>query len=891
MPRNKDPSVPETVGAYRILAPIGQGGMGRVYLAERSDGQFEHQVAVKFVDRIRSGLELFERFRAERQILASLEHPYIARLTDGGETNAGAPYLVMEYIDGVPIDQYCDTHQLGIADRLTLFAKVCAAVEYAHRNLVIHRDIKPSNILVTVEGVPKLLDFGIAMLLPEDSSDYAVAPQGEDRLMTPRNASPEQLRGDTVTTATDVYALGLLLYELLTGRFPYDASAKGDYALEQQISAAEPTRPSDIVASSAGAPAETASRGLSDGQLKNQLEGDLDNIVLMAMRKEPERRYATVGQLADDVAAFLEHRPVLARGDSLRYRMGKFVRRNPGGVGLVVASTLVAVSLIGIYTYRLGVERDRAELEAAKAGEVAAFMTGLFREADPRQRGSEPMSIVDMLGRGAERVQSDLVDQPELQASLVATIGQSYHNMYELSRAREYLEGVLPALEDELGADHQDVLRGRYVLGMSTSFLGDTQQALDIHRQNHAVLVERFGRRSPEAATELHQIGFIRSVLGEYDEAETDFLEVIATFRGLGEPGRQGLSTGLMEYGSLLSKLGREEENLIATRESLALREALHGRNSPDYADVLNNLANSYWLLNRYDEAGALMQENMELRREIYGDTSIPYGVAVFNYAGFMNSSGRYEEALEYFDIALPIYRERYGADHRRYAYAQENLAGNYEALGDFEQAERYFLAAMDILVAQFGDDHLEVAITRSRYGSLLIQLERLDEALQQLEPTLRTMRDAFGEVNRRTASARRQLGRAYHALGRNDEALNVVQVGIDAMTPPPEQLRRNFVTLQNDKAAILAETGDFDAAVSAIEAAIAVWNEVGVTEFPRWVFLDATYADVLARSGDRDAAVAHLLEREAFFKGEFGDDFEHMHLIHDALRDLGVER
>lgn len=868
--------------------------MGQVYLASRADGQFEQSVAIKFVDRVRSSPDLIARFRGERQILASLVHPYIARLTDGGETDKGAPYFVMEYVDGVPIDRYCDKNRLGIAERLTLFTKVCAAVEYAHRNLVIHRDIKPSNILVTAEGIPKLLDFGIATLLSPDPIDGAmVVPDGADDLMTPRNASPEQVRGDTITTAADIYALGLLLYELLTGRFPYDESANAAYALERQISAAEPTRPSAISASAGSADSGSSTKhDLSSGaRFERQLSGDLDNIVLMAMRKEPERRYATVGLLAEDIGAYLEHRPVMARGDALGYRAAKFLRRNPGSVGFAAVSVAVVAALVATYTYRLGIERDRAELAAAKAVEVAGFMTGLFREADPRQRGAEPMSIVDMLGRGAERVQSDLAGQPELQASLVATIGQSYHNMYELSRAREYLEGALPTLEDELGPDHQDVLRGRYVLGMSTSFLGDTQQALDIHRRNHAVLVERFGRRSAEAATELHQIGFIRSVLGEYDDAERDFLEVIDIFRSLGAGGRQGLSTGLMEYGSLLSKLGREEENLTVTRESLTLREALHGRNSPDYADVLNNLANSYWLLNRYDEAGALMRENMELRRDIYGDTSIPYGVAVFNYAGFMNSSGRYEEALEYFDIALPIYRERYGADHRRYAYAQENLAGNYEALGEFEQAERYFLAAMDILAAQFGDDHLEVAITRSRYGSLLIQLERLDEALQQLEPTLRTMRDAFGEAHRRTASSRRQLGRAYHALGRTDEALDVVQVGIDAMTPPPEQLRRNFVTLLNDKASMLVEIGEFDAAESAIEEAIAVWSEAGVIEFPRWVFLDATYAEVLARSGDRDAAVAHLVEREAFFEGEFGADFEHMSWIHDALRDLGVER
>ena len=885
-----DIEMPDAVGPYRILSSLGQGGMGRVYLAERADGHFDQKVAIKLVDRNRLSPELVARFRSERQILASLDHANIGRLTDGGEADDGIPFLVMEYVDGTPVDRYCDESTLSVRERLELFLRICEAVEYAHRNLVVHRDLKPSNILVTSEGNPKLLDFGIAKLLSRDSIDYTMAVTvGDARLMTPRNASPEQVRGEAITTATDIYALGLLLYELLTGRFPYDGDRQSGYPLEKQICESEPTRPSAMVTQvDASAESINTARSVpSAEQLKRQLAGDLDNIVMVAMRKEPERRYATVRQLADDVRAYLDHRPVRARGDSLRYRTSKFLRRNPGGVALATLSAVTVAVLIASYTYRLGIERDRAELEAAKAVEVADFMTDLFREADPRRRGSEPMSIIDMLGRGADRARTDLAGQPELQASLIATIGESYHNMWELARAREYLEETLPGLEAELGTDHPEVLRIRYILGMSTSFLGDNAEGLALHRQNYDILVERFGRNSAEAATELHQIAFIQGALGEYEDAERNFLEVIGIFRSLGESGRQGLSTGLMAYGSILSRLGREPENLAAQKEALAIREALHGKLNPYYADVLNNLANSHWRLDLFEEAERLMLENIELRRSIYGETSIPYGVALMNYAGYLDTVSRADEAAGYFDIAVPIYRDGYGADHPRFGYLNENLAGNYQKRGKLEEAETHFIAAMDILAARFGENHLEVAITRSRYSNLLIQLDRHAEALQQLEPTVETMREALGENHFRTSYARQQLGKAYHALGRTDDALDCVQIGIDALTPVADELRGNLVALMDDKASMLAQTGEFDPAFATIEEALDVWRDMGIIEFPRYVFLDATYAEVMAASGETERAMQYLEERDRFFVAEFGDDFTHRYWLTNEMAKL----
>ncbi|MEM8984460.1 MAG: serine/threonine-protein kinase [Pseudomonadota bacterium] len=887
-------ALPDGVGPYRILDTLGHGGMGRVYLAERADGHFDQKVAIKLVDRNRLSPELIARFRSERQILASLDHANIARLTDGGETDDGIPYLVMEYIDGTPVDAFCDAATLTISERLELFIRICDAVDYAHRNLVVHRDLKPSNILVTENGVPKLLDFGIAKLLSRDSIDYTMAVTvGDARLMTPRNASPEQVRGDAITTATDIYALGLLLYELLTGRFPYDSDGQAGYTLEKQICESEPARPSarvtqlDDTANSI----QSARRVPTAEQLRRQLAGDLDNIVLVAMRKEPERRYASVRELADDVRAYLDHRPIRARGDSLHYRTAKFLRRNPGGVALATGSLIVVAALITSYTYRLGVERDRAELEAAKAVEVAGFMTNLFKEADPRLRGSQPMSITDMLDRGAERAKTDLGDQPELQASLMATIGESFHNMWELERARDYLQAELPALETKLGADHPDVLRIRYTLGMSTSFLGNYEAGMALHQQNYDRLVEQHGERSAEAATELHQIAFTQSMLGQHEEAERNFLEVIDIFRSLGDEGRLGLSTGLYEYATLLNKLDRTEEDLALTKEALAIREALYGKKHPHYAAVLNNLANSYWSLQRFDEAGELMRENMGIQRELYGDTSIPYGVSLMNYGAYLAETKRFDEAGEYFANALPIYRDGYGEDHPRYAYLHENLGGNFQDRGNFDKAEEYYNIAIDILAEGFGETHLEVAITRARYGSMLLELERFDDARVQLEPTVNTMREAFEEAHSRTATARQRLANAYFGLGRTDEALDCLQISIDAITPPADSLRDNLLALLDDKASMLMQDGDINDASNTIEKALAIWEDMGVMNNPHFVFLDVTYAEVLTARGERDAAIAYLLQRRELLIEQSVEDVESLGILNRALDEYGIRQ
>jgi serine/threonine-protein kinase len=393
------------IGRYRVLRTLGRGGMGAVYLAERADEQFQQQVAVKLIGGRVAGGALARRFRAERQILANLNHPNIARLLDGGAGEDGVPYLAMEYIDGTRLDRYCDEHGLDVRQRLQLFQQVCAAVQYAHQHLIVHRDIKPSNILVTAEGHPKLLDFGIAKLLDaEQTGEVDDLTRIHERIWTPGYASPEQMRGERIGTVSDVYSLGVLLYYLLTGMQPYALSGRKPEEFVQLVETMDPSRPSAAVHKSL-----SGSRTLA-----RALAGDLDNIVLRAMHREPERRYPSAAALAEDVQRYLDDLPVEARPDAWSYRIGKFARRN--AVALTATSVVVVsiVALVAFYTVRLTAERDVAERERAVSAAVSQFMRDVFRVASPSAARGNTVTVREVLDAAVKRIDTDLHTEPRL---------------------------------------------------------------------------------------------------------------------------------------------------------------------------------------------------------------------------------------------------------------------------------------------------------------------------------------------------------------------------------------------------------------------------------------------------------------------------------------------
>ncbi len=445
----------DRIGPYSLIREIGHGGMGRVFLAKRADGQFEQLVALKLVRHGSFGGEILGRFLRERQILARLQHPNIARLLDGGVNADGRPYFAMEYVEGKAITAYCDGRSLDISRRLSLFALVCDAVQYAHQNLVVHRDLKPSNTMVTAEGQVKLLDFGIAKVLqPDESDEQNAAEPTLTRLgsgpMTPEYAAPEQVRGEPVTTATDVYALGALAYELLTGRGPHQLSRLTAAEVERAVTERDVARPSSAVGrgtllAARGKDGEMAldaiatARGTDRRRLRRELRGDLDTIVMTALQKEPARRYASAGALLEDVRRYQSGLPIAARRDSVGYRTSKFVRRHAIGV---TATALVLLSLVGGFI-GMAWQARVASREAAKAREVSRFLSSLFEVADPARTNAADISALDLLNRGAMRIETDLAGQPDVQAEMMLLVGRIYRDLGVYDRAQPLLDRAL----------------------------------------------------------------------------------------------------------------------------------------------------------------------------------------------------------------------------------------------------------------------------------------------------------------------------------------------------------------------------------------------------------------------------------------------------------------
>ncbi|MGE0440503.1 MAG: tetratricopeptide repeat protein [Gemmatimonadales bacterium] len=773
-----------TIGPYRLLRLLGQGGMGSVYLAERADGQFEHRVAVKLLRTDRPGPELRRRFLTERQILAQLVHKNIALLLDGSVTEDGRPYLVMEYVEGRPLLDYCDRHALPVRRRLELFLEVCTAVEYAHRRLVIHRDLKPGNTLVTDEGGVKLLDFGIAKLLAGDRSGD-VTETGH-RPMTPEYASPEQVRGDPVGTESDVYQLGVLLFELLTGRRPYRESGGPREALERAILSSDPLRPSTALTAeappSAVADSAARARGASVGRLSRQLAGDLDHIVLKALRKEPDRRYGSVTALAEDIRRHLGGRPVLARRGTLRYRASRFVRRNRAGVAAGAIALVAAVAgLVGTISQARRAERaataalaerDRTELEKARAEQIAGVLRGMFDIAAEGGVRTDTVRLLSVLDEAVARLDEQLAGEPAVHAATLIAVSDLYEKIARYDEALALARHAVMLRRSDSTSRPEDLTEAVNNLGGVHLRRSRLDSAETAYREALAVWSDP-AVTGPDSVVRHHRgIGYNNLAVVHWRQRRLPAAESLATLaledqRAAGE-GRTRLAAGTLDLLALVDRdLGRKEEMLAHTGEALAVRrEVLPGRHL-ELAVSLNNHASSLMAVGRYDEAEPLFREALALRRELLGDLHPMIATAYQNLGALYRESGRLDEAVPFFEKAIEIHRRTLAPGHLDLAGSLSSLGLLHHQNGRYREALVLLEEAMPMWEAGLRPGHGLLAKTHALIGDCLAKLGRFDSAQVELLPAYRQLVGSEGPTHVETRRARRFLADLYRDWGK----------------------------------------------------------------------------------------------------------------------------
>ncbi len=848
---------PNRIGPYAVECELGRGGMGVVYRAIRMDGAYQKRVAVKVV---KSGLDaepFIRRFLRERQILANLDHPHIAQLLDGGADDAGRPYFVMEWVEGQPIDAFCDRRRLGVRARLALFAKVCAAVQFAHQNLIVHRDIKPGNILVTEDGEPKLLDFGVAKLLQPDAAEPQTATFW--RAMTPEWASPEQIRGLPPTAATDVYALGLLLCKLTAGQLPYAAPSADLDDLTAVICRHEPTRPSAVVAALKSAPAASPqaerldrlcqARGADPKSLSRQLRGDVDSIVLKALRKRPQDRYGSAERLAADVTRFLEGRPVLARGGAFRYRAGKFYRRHR--LRLLVAASLLAAAVALPVSFGLAKRIEQRETERAlrRAELISEFLVDLFENADPYAEQVQ-MDTQQLVAKAADQIGQQRVQDPTLRAALLTTLGRVSHNIGQNQTARALLDEAMTLHAETAGRRSPAYADAAYYLARlcyEEGELGESQALLNrvlairerdlsnepaavAHAHNGLALVhtaagrfeqaeaaatraldlaETAAERDPQLLAQIHDnLGGARQASGRFHEAEPNLREAVRLYReGYGDS-HPLLANGLNNLAVTLQSLAKHEEAEQTLIQAQALFTRTFDADHPTVADTLNNLGSLYLDLRRYADAQLLLERAERIMSRAHGPDHIRIAAILDNLAKACHSLDELDRAETLYRRTLAIRRQTLGPRHPRVAVALNNLAALCQKRGQYDLAVDLHREVLDIIEQTLGLDHPNAAASFYHLGSIDLERGSLADAETHLQRALTIVENSLGPDHPLAAHALLKLAalfrdqdRIEQALASSERALRIREAAFPTDNPQVQAARAFHQTLLDHQA------------------------------------------------------------------------------------------
>jgi serine/threonine-protein kinase len=861
------PTTGQTIGAYTLERLLGAGGMGSVWLGRRSDGRFEGQVAVKLLNLALLDPAGQERFRHEGTVLARLSHSNIARLLDAGVTSSGQPYLVLEHIDGKPIDTFADEHRLTVIERIRLVLDVMAAVAHAHTHLIVHRDLKPSNILVTADGTAKLLDFGIAKLLAPDAAEQMNTVTRDGRALTPDFAAPEQVRGNPIVLATDVYSIGVLLYLLLTGRRPYELADRTPVEIERIVCESTPLRPSATYDSSLTPTRDEIPRALARGatpaRLRRQLRGDLDTIVMKALRKEPERRYPTITALHEDLDRFLGGRPILARADSVAYRVRKFAGRHQAGLG--VAALILILLSGGVIRERA--LRGRAEAEAEKAKAVEAYLVSVFDVANPfapGQRGDD-VTARALLDRGAARVDTALTTQPDVQAELRGVLGSVYVNLGLLETAEPLLRAALQAKRTLHGNRHADVAAAMDRLGDLLLRLSRYAEAEPLLREALAQRRSLLGTAHADTALSIDHLATLFQERAEYDSAEPLFREVVEVRRAIHGPDHEDVAASLNNLGLLLYLKARDPRAEPLYREALAINGRRLGEEHPLTAQTAQNLAMVLEESGRLDEAEALYRRALAAKRKVLGDAHPSVTVNLNNFAHFLaTEQGRLEEAEALAREALSLDRKMFSEPHAYVAESLRRLGVVLRLKGDFDGAERSFQQALDMNRALFGNEHLRIASNLNQIGLTWQARGNLPGAISRFRESLAQYRHLVGEHHINFMTVSNNLAKALREAGQPSEAEGLFRGGLSRFDLTRRAERTEFIAAQVGLGLALVDQRRANEAVPLLERALEMSRDRFGDNHWRTGEAQLALGLALSAAGQRERAETMLREASA---------------------------